>query len=76
MDAQREKMAGDAGSASSRHRKMRIERRYGDSKKHRGGNELHGRNLSRASAETGLMVVAQNCLTLYLLIKRAKAKLA
>jgi len=74
MDAQKKKMESDAGVASSRHRKMRIERRYGDSKKHRGGGELHGRGFSRATAETGLMVVAQNCLTLYLLAKRARTK--
>lgn len=74
MDQQKAKMDSEAGVASSRRRKMRIERRYGDSKKHRGGRELHGRGLSRATAETGLMVVAQNCLTLYLLEKRAKTK--
>lgn len=74
LDAQKEKMAGKAGIASSRQRKMRIERRHGDSKKHRGGGQLHGRGLSRATAETGLMVVAQNCLTLYLLVKRAKPR--
>lgn len=74
MDAQKEKMKSDAGVASGRQRKMRIERRYGDSKKHRGGSELHGRGLTRATAETGLMVVAQNCLTLYLLAKRARTK--
>lgn len=73
-DAQKEKMKGEAGVASDRQRKMRIERRYGDSKQHRGGSELHGRGLSRSTAETGLMVVAQNCLTLYLLVKRARTK--
>ena len=74
MDAQKEKMNSEAGLASGRQRQMRIERRYGDSKKHRGGGELHGRGLTRATAETGLMVVAQNCLTLYLLVKRARTK--
>ena len=74
MDEQKQKMAGEAGAQSARNRKMRIERRYGDSKKHRGGRDLHGRGLSRATAETGLMVVAQNTLTLYLLAKRAKTE--
>ena len=74
MDKQKVKMKSQAGIASTRHRKMRIERRYADSKKHRGGGQLHGRGLARATAETGLMVVAQNCLTLYLLVKRARAK--
>ena len=71
MDEQKKKMASDEGVSSARSRK-RIERRYGDSKLHRGGRELHGRGLSRAAAETGLMVVAQNALTLYLLAKRSK----
>ncbi len=74
MDEQKQKMAGEAGVESARNRKMRIERRYGDSKKHRGGRELHGRGLSRATADTGLMVVAQNTLTLYLLVKRARTE--
>lgn len=74
MDRQREKMASEAGTRSGRVRKMRIERRYGDSKKHRGGGELHGRGLARATAEMGLMIVAQNCLTLYLLVKRANSE--
>jgi transposase len=70
MDEQKQKMASEAGVQSTRNRKMRIERRYGDSKKHRGGRDLHGRGLSRATAETGMMVVAQNTLTLYLMAKR------
>ena len=74
MDAQKKKMATDAGAASCRTRKMRIERRHGDSKKHRGGRELHGRGKPRAAAETGLMVVAQNILSLFLLAKRVKAQ--
>lgn len=74
LDQLKAKMAGEEGVRSSRNRKTRIERRHGDSKHHRGGRELHGRGLSRATAETGLMVVAQNSLTLYLLEKRAKAE--
>lgn len=70
MDRQKAKMKTEAGIASTRQRKMRIERRYADSKQHRGGGQLHGRGSWRATAETGLMVVAQNCLTLYLLAKR------
>jgi len=72
MDAQKLKMNSDAGVQSGKLRKMRIERRYGDSKKHRGGSEFHGRGFSRATAETGMMVVAQNILSLYLLVKRTK----
>jgi transposase len=72
MDAQNRKMQTQEGITSKRIRKMRVERRYGDSKKHRGGTQLHGRGLSRADAETGLMVVAQNCLSLFLIEKRRK----
>lgn len=68
LDAQARKMDSEAGRASMRRRWIQVERRYGDSKKHRGGREFHGRGLSRVTAETGLMVVAQNCLTLYNLI--------
>ena len=74
LDQLKAKMAGEEGVRSSRNRKTRIERRHGDSKHHRGGRELHGRGLSRATAETGLMVVAQNSLTLYLLEKRARVE--
>lgn len=42
IDAQRRKMESEAGAASNRRRKMRVERRYGDSKKRRGGSQLHG----------------------------------
>ena len=71
LDAQVLKMESDEGRASGRQRKIQVERRYGDSKKHRGGSQLHGRGLRRATAETGLMVVAQNCLTIYNLEKQA-----
>ena len=74
LDELKKKMASEEGVKSNRIRKMRIERRHGDSKHHRGGREFHGRGLSRATAETGLMVVAQNSLTLYLLEKRAKVE--
>ena len=74
LDELKKKMASEEGVRSNRIRKMRIERRHGDSKHHRGGREFHGRGLSRATAETGLMVVAQNSLTLYLLEKRAKVE--
>ena len=73
VEAQKEKMESDEGAESAKIRSRQIERRFGDSKLHRGGNQLHGRGLSRATAETGMMVVAQNILTLYLLEKRAKA---
>lgn len=72
LDDLKKKMDSDEGRNSKKMRTMRIERRHADSKKHRGGAQLHGRGLSRATAETGLMVVAQNCLTLFLIEKRAE----
>ena len=69
LDAQGLKMDSDEGRATGRQRKIQVERRYGDSKQHRGGSHLHGRGLTRTTGETGLMVVAQNCLTLYNLEK-------
>lgn len=71
LDEQASKMDSDLGRASVRRRSIQVERRYGDSKKHRGGRDLHGCGLSRATAETGLMVMAQNSLALYNLKKTA-----
>lgn len=71
LDDQAAKMDSEAGRASTRRRSIQIERRYGDSKKHRGGRDFHGCGLSRVTAETGLMVMAQNSLALYNLRKTA-----
>ena len=65
LDEQARKMDSEDGRASVRRRSIQVERRHGDSKKHRGGRDCHGRGSSRVTAETGLMVVAQNTLTLY-----------
>ena len=69
LDDQSAKMDSDVGRASVRRRSIQIERRYADSKKHRGGRDFHGCGLSRVTAETGLMVMAQNSLTIYNLRK-------
>ena len=61
------KMATAAGLSSSLQRKIQVERRFADSKRNRGGTAFHGRSLSRVTAETGLMVVAQNSLTIYII---------
>ena len=71
LDDQAAKMDSDRGRASVRRRSIQVERRYGDSKKHRGGRAFHGCGLSRVTAETGLMVMAQNSLALYNLRKTA-----
>ena len=69
LEAQKEKMNSSAGQRSNITRKCQIERRFADSKSHRDGSRLHGRGLRRAKTETGLLVVAQNALTLYTLAK-------
>lgn len=71
LDDQRKKMNSDAGRASVRRRSIQVERRYGDSKKHRGGRDFHGCGLCRVAAETGLLVMAQNSLVLRNLRKNA-----
>ena len=71
LDEQASKMNSERGRASIRQRSIQVERRHGDRKKHRGGRELHGSGLSRVSAETGLIVLAQNSLTLYTQRKNA-----
>ena len=65
LDQQALKMDSEAGRESMRRRAIQVERRYGDSKKHRGGREFHGRGIQRVTAETGLLVLAQNSLTLH-----------
>jgi transposase len=55
-------------------RKLRgqvIERSFGDAKAHRGLRKLHGCGRLRAKAEVGLVVLAQNALTLHRLRQNA-----
>jgi hypothetical protein len=70
LDKQKEKMASEVGKRSQRLRGQVIERRFADGKKHRGQGIQNGRGLARVKAEVGLLVVAQNTLTLYDLEKR------
>lgn len=73
LDAQKAKMDSEKGRRSIKVRKSQVERRFADSKSHRDAIRLHCRGLSRAKAEIGLLVVAQNALTLYKLGKRRLA---
>lgn len=70
LDEQKEKMATEAGKRSQKIRSQVIERRFADGKKHRGQGIQNGRGLARVEAEVGLLVIAQNTLTLYNLEKR------
>ena len=64
IDAQRAKMDSEAIKASYRERSQVIERPFGDAKRHRVFTRFHGRHPRRAATETGLLVLAQNLLTL------------
>ena len=65
LDAQKEKMSGEAGRMSKRKRVTTVERSFGDGKLHRNQNHQHGRGLSRVRVEVGLLAIAQNALSLY-----------
>lgn len=64
LDAHRAKMKTAEGQAKRKRRGEVIERSFADAKEHRNLRKLHGRGLHRARAEVGLVVMAQNVLTL------------
>ena len=53
-----------------------IERAFADTKQHRKGRRFHGRGLQRAKAEVGLLVLAQNVLTILRLRKKRENEVA
>lgn len=63
MEAQRIKMARDDVKAQYAQRGQTVERIFGDAKGNRGHTRFHGRGLSRARTETGLLILAQNLQT-------------
>jgi transposase len=68
LDAHREKMQDPEIKDRYKIRGQVIERAFGDAKRHRNVRQLHGRGLHRATAEVGLLVLAQNILTLHRLL--------
>jgi transposase len=75
LDAHRAKMRTPAGEAHRKRRGQIIERHFGDAKEHRHLRRLHGRGLTRARAEIGLVVVVQTALAIKKLREvRATAK--
>jgi hypothetical protein len=72
LDAQKEKMSGEAGRRSRGKRGRSVERSFGDGKLHRNQSRQHGRGMSRVRSEVGLLVLAQNTLTLYNREKRSE----
>jgi transposase len=65
LDAQRAKMKTEEGQAKRKRRGQVIERDFADAKEHRDLRKLHGRGLSRARAEVGLVVLAQTALMIH-----------
>ena len=64
LDAQRQKMGRPEIQERYRVRGQIVERAFGDAKGNRRLTGFHGRGLTRARTETGIMVVAQNLLRL------------
>lgn len=72
LDAQKDKMSGEAGRRSRSKRGSSVERSFGVWKLHRNQAHQHGRGLARVRAEVGLLALAQNTLTLYNHEKRSE----
>ena len=70
LDKQTEKMKTPEGKQSQKVRGKVSERRFADAKQHRGNRNLHGRGKTRAQTQVGLVVIAQNTLTLFKLHER------
>ena len=60
LEAQRTKMERDDVKARYALRGQTVERSFGDAKGNRRLERFHGRGITRVSAETGLLVLAQN----------------
>ena len=65
LDVLREKMKTPEGQARRKQRGAVIERAFADSKQQRNCRRLHGYGHQRARAEVGLVVLAQNVMTLH-----------
>ena len=64
LDAQRARMNDPSVQLRYALRGQTVELGFADAKSHRGLRRFHGRGINRASAETGLLVLAQNLLRL------------
>jgi len=64
LDAQRARMNDPSVQSRYALRGQTVELGFADAKSHRGLHRFHGRGIDRASAETGLLVLAQNLLRL------------
>ena len=64
LEAQRAKMSTEDAKAVYRLRSQTVELGFGDAKGNRRVDRFHGRGLTRARGETGLLILAQNLLRL------------
>lgn len=64
VDAHQEKMKSERAKELYKLRGQVIERAFADLKQHRGGRRLHGYGRVRARVDIGLLVLAQNFLTI------------
>ena len=64
LDAQRDKMEQPENKARYKLRGQTVERGFADAKGNRRFDRYHGRGLRRARTETGLLVLAQNVLSI------------
>ncbi len=64
LDAQRAKMSDPEVQSRYARRGSTVELGFADARYHRGLQRFHGRGLTRARTETGLLVLAQNLLRL------------
>ncbi len=71
VEAQRDKMQEEDVKSRYKLRGQTVERGFGDAKENRRMTRFHGRGLSRARAETGLLTLAQNLLRLDKLQRQA-----
>ena len=73
LEAQRIKMQRDDVKPQYALRGQTVERSFADAKGNRRLERFHGRGLSRARTETGLLVLAQNLQLLDRLQRQAKS---
>jgi transposase len=73
LEAHQAKMVTSEAKAIHRLRGSLVERSFGDAKEHRQFRRFHGRGVARVKAETGLVILAQNLLTLHRLRNFANA---
>lgn len=74
VDAHQEKMKTVRATELYKQRGQVIERAFADVKQHRGGRRLHGHGPGRARVDIGLLVLAQNFLTIVRLRKARENK--